>query len=69
MGRIAGCFKFKLRGANAMYDVNQLTQTEARAWLMFYDSEAASYWASLPVQSTDFVQCVRENVQDFGLVA
>jgi hypothetical protein len=68
MVRIVGCFKFKLKEANVMYDVNQLTQTEARAWLMFYDSEAASYWASLPIQSTDFVRCVRENVRDFGEV-
>ncbi len=48
-----------------MYDVNQLTQTEARAWLMYYDEY--EFWVKQPLD-TDFVFAAYENVRDFGPV-
>jgi hypothetical protein len=46
-------------------DLNNLTQPEAKDWLIENDSEAAEYWKSLPC-STDFREAVRDNINDFG---
>lgn len=48
-------------------EVNSMTQTDARNWLVKYDAEQADYWQNAP-DDWDFVQCVRENLRDFGPV-
>lgn len=50
-----------------MTSINDMTQEQARAWLIKFDPEGAEYWAGLP-DDTDFLLCVLENIADFGPV-
>jgi hypothetical protein len=43
----------------------ELTNEEARAWLIRKDKEAAAFWRD--TKSTDLANCVFDNIRDFGL--
>ena len=44
---------------------SQMTQSEARAWLIRNDREGANYWRSLP-EATDFKAALQADLRDFG---
>lgn len=46
-------------------DLDNLTQEEAREWLLVNDREGYEYWSSLDLAS-DFKEYVAENIRDFG---